>query len=446
MLFHSARLNWALDFRYCCIAILCFGTVTFASTSSAQDELRKRIDDQNGSDTEAWIYNDINKAREVAIRENKPMFVTFRCVPCAACKAFDAEVAKGSDLIKKIAKEKFIAVRQVEMKDVDLSLFEFDHDLNWAAMFINPDGTVYARYGTQSAEGPDAYNSIQGLAKTMERVAAIHKAYPSNEKQLSGKRRKKVPSYALELPGLKNAEKLAQVTTRSNCVHCHTIHDAAHFDAQAKGTFNQDMLWKYPLPDNVGLLMDRIEGNKIEKVVKGSAAEKSGLKPGDIIETVNGQLITSIADIQWALHNLSNKDVTVDVKTADGKQHQIAAKSGWKKYDISWRGSMWSVSPMLRVWAPTLDSKRLKALKIEAPQTAFLVKWINRGSKGGKSAFESGLRQGDVIIELAGKPIEKMTPQQFNAHIKLNYKVGQELPVTVLRKGKKQQVKIKLVE
>ena len=62
MLFHSDRLKWVLDFRYCCIAMLCFGTVTFASTSSAQDDLRKRIDDQNGSDTEAWIYNDINKA------------------------------------------------------------------------------------------------------------------------------------------------------------------------------------------------------------------------------------------------------------------------------------------------------------------------------------------------------------------------------------------------
>ena len=420
--------------------------VSDSPISNGQDDLRQRLDDRNGMGEDFWIYNDLREAREVAIRENKPMFVTFRCVPCKACNAFDAEVARGSEKIRKLAKQKFVAVRQVEMKNVDLSLFEFDHDLNWAAMFINPDGTVYARYGTQSAEGPDAYNSIDGLLKTMERVLEIHHAYPGNKEQLAGKRRSQKPRYALELPGLKNAEKLAKVTTRSNCIHCHTIHDSAHFDAQASGRFDQDMLWKYPLPDNVGLLMDRVEGNQIQSVIQGSAAEKSGLKSGDRIGSINGQIITSIADIQWVLHHLENGDQTIAVKTATGARHRVSVRKGWKKYDISWRGSMWSVSPMLRVWAPTLASDRLKALHIEDPQTAFLVKWINRGSKGGRSAFDSGLRQQDIIVELEGKPIEKLTPQQFNAYIKLNYKVGDKLPLTVLRKGKKQKIEIRLVE
>jgi S1-C subfamily serine protease len=206
------------------------------------------------------------------------------------------------------------------------------------------------------------------------------------------------------------------------------------------------MLWKYPLPDNVGLLMDRVEGNQIQSVIQGSAAEKSGLQSGDRIGSINGQIITSIADIQWVLHHLENGDQTIAVKTTTGARHRVSVRKGWKKYDISWRGSMWSVSPMLRVWAPTLASDRLKALNIEDPQTAFLVKWINRGSKGGRSAFDSGLRQQDIIVELEGKPIEKLTPQQFNAYIKLNYKVGEKLPLTVLRKGKKKKIEIRLVE
>ena len=140
---------------------------------SAQDSLRERLEDKNGVRTDVWVYNDIEKARAQARKENKPLFVTFRCVPCQACAAFDADVAKGSDTIRTLAKDKFISVRQVEMKGVDLTLFQFDHDLNWAAMFINADGTVYARYGTQSAEGPDAYNSIEGLRNTMERVLEL---------------------------------------------------------------------------------------------------------------------------------------------------------------------------------------------------------------------------------------------------------------------------------
>ena len=42
------------------------------------------------------IYNNIDAARAEAKRTNKPLFVTFRCVPCHACKRFDAEVAKNN--------------------------------------------------------------------------------------------------------------------------------------------------------------------------------------------------------------------------------------------------------------------------------------------------------------------------------------------------------------
>jgi hypothetical protein len=73
------------------------------------------------------------------------LFEYTRLRPCKDCAAFDADVANGNDQVKALAKEKFVSVRQVEMKGVDLSLFQFDHDLNWAAMFINADGIVYAR-------------------------------------------------------------------------------------------------------------------------------------------------------------------------------------------------------------------------------------------------------------------------------------------------------------
>ena len=174
--------------------------------------------------------------------------------------------------------------------------------------------------------------------------------------------------------------------------------------------------------------------------------EGMGLKSVDTrIKRLNGQRIVSIADIQWVLHSLPNEATQVKVETQSGTK-TVNLSAGWKEYDISWRGSMWSLSPRLRVWAPNLEEARLKKLNIKAPQTAFLVRWINRREPGGKSAFDSGLREGDVIIELEGKKIEQMNSQQFNAHIKLNYKVGDKLPVTVLRKGKRVDIKIHLAE
>ncbi|MDP7205252.1 MAG: thioredoxin family protein, partial [Pirellulaceae bacterium] len=150
--------------------------ILFPCLSSAMAEppkLATVLDDENGLGAEFWMYNDIQAAMKEARLQNKPLFVTFRCVPCEDCLAFDAEVAKGSNVIRELAVKHFIPVRQVEMKGVDLSLFQFDHDLNWAAMFINADGVIYARYGTQSAAGADAYNSIEGLRQTMLRVLQL---------------------------------------------------------------------------------------------------------------------------------------------------------------------------------------------------------------------------------------------------------------------------------
>ena len=53
-----------------------------------------------------------------------------------------ARARQSSAQMSLLADEHFVAIRQVEMKGVDLSQFQFDYDLNWAAMFLNADGTV----------------------------------------------------------------------------------------------------------------------------------------------------------------------------------------------------------------------------------------------------------------------------------------------------------------
>ena len=94
------------------------------------------------------------------------------------------------------------------MKGGDLSQFQFDYDLNWAAMFVNADGKVCERYGTQSAAGADAYNSIASLEKTMRRVLALHEDYPNNKNGLAGKLGKlKLYKTALEMPCIKHRAK-----------------------------------------------------------------------------------------------------------------------------------------------------------------------------------------------------------------------------------------------
>ena len=406
----------------------------------AQTKLLDVLQDENARDADFWIYNDLAAARAEAKRTDKPLFVTFRCVPCADCKGFDAEVAKNNQRIKHLTQEAFVAVRQVEMKGVDLSQFQFDYDLNWAAMFINADGTVYARYGTQSAKGADASNSIESLEKTMRRVLALHKNYPANKATLAGKLGRPKPyKTALQMPGMKHRSKLAGSTARNNCVHCHNIHDAEHEQLHDAGRLTHDALWRYPLPDNLGLQLDPGDGRIVTAVKANSPADKVGLRPGDVLTHADGQALTSIADLQWVLHNLPNTQASVTLKATRGEraiEKKLAMRAGWKKTDISWRGSLWSIKPVLATWCAPMKEKQVKLLRLAKGVKPLEVRWINTGRPEGRNAKRAGLRQGDIIIGMEGKPL-RMRSEHFNMHVKLNYKVGDKLPLTLLRKGKR---------
>jgi len=413
---------------------------TLGQEGIAQNKLLDLLQDENARDVDFWIYNNIDTARALAKRTNKPLFVTFRCVPCLACKGFDAEVAKNNQQIIRLAKEEFIAVRQVEMKGVNLSQFQFDYDLNWAAIFMNADGTIYARYGTQSAAGSDAYNSIKSLKKTMRRVLSLHKDYPNNKNGLSGKLGKPKPyKTALEMPGMKHRVKLAGNTARNNCVHCHNIHDAEHVQLYKKRKFSHDALWRYPLPENIGLTIDPDDGLTIANVKPRSNAFKEDLRAADILTHANGQLLTSIADLQWVLHHLPNTSTNVALRAKrDGQpiEKTLTLNIGWKKTDISWRGSLWSLKPILATWCAQIKKEEVEKLHLGKGVNALEVRWINTGRAEGRAAKQAGLRKGDIIIGMENQPL-RLNSQQFNLHVKLNYKVGEKLPLTLFRSGKR---------
>jgi hypothetical protein len=123
----------------------------------------------------------------------------------------------------------------------------------------------------------------------------------------------------------------------------------------------------------------------------------------------------------------------------------VKVEPRWKQYDFSWRASMWNAAPRLQVWTPLVPAEDMTKLGLPATSSAFEMRWINRESPGGQRAFADGLREKDIVIAVAGKPFFGNS-NQFHAHIKLNYKIGDDLPLTVLRDGQRQELKIRLVE
>ena len=413
----------------------------------AQD-LKSRLQDQHASGAAAahWIYNDLDAAMVAARKADKPIFVTFRCVPCKACESFDAEVARGSERITKLARESFIPLRIVEMKSVPLDLFRFDHDLNWAAMFISADGVIYGRYGTQSSKGPDAYNSIDSLEAAMRRVLVLHKNVDRYRAALAGKQPGPTDyKTALDMPGMRNREKLKRPTERSNCIHCHMIHDAENRQWVNENNWSVERLWRFPHPEVIGLKIHADDGRRIDDVLAESVAAKAGMRAGEEIRLVNGQPMISIADMQWVLHNLGNGAGTLSIKT-DKDSYELSLPANWKQLtDWAWRGSVWSSPPVLRTWAPHLTSEQKKARGLSENQLALLVKWINRKEKGGREVFKAGIREGDVILAI-GDRSDNMTTREFQAHLKTTCKIGDSIELKILRGKKEMTFSVPLVE
>ncbi len=318
------------------------------------------------------------------------------------------------------------------MKNIDLAQFQFDYDLTWAVIFLNIDGTVYGRYGSRSVEGPMAYNSMASLKKAMERVIDLHKDYPDNRSSLVGKNQPS-PKWkqAQEIPGLRQEmqKQLNQPVGPRNCIHCHNVYDGLRNTAYDQDTFKTEDLWIYPLPENIGLKIKIDEGNLIESVLSNSPSDGLDLKTGDRIQTANGQFVISVADLQWVLNGLPRESELHLVVKREGVmlKRTISLRDDWRKTDISWRASMWSIRPRVGIHAPEITVEEKIKLGLSPTNMALRAKWIPN-----LAARKAGLKNGDIIVEVADNR-QAISTAQFNLLIRLNYQSGDTVPVKVQR-------------
>jgi hypothetical protein len=328
------------------------------------------------------------------------------------------------------------------MNTVDLTQFQFDYDLTWAAFFMNADGTIYGRYGIRASEDATDHISLAGLKNAMARALALHKGYPKNRALFVGKGGAP-PRFksAKELPSLKrildNSDK-----AREGCVHCHMLNDGAREVLKAEGKFNQKTdIWVYPMPENIGLKMNVDNDPVVAEVLPKSFASKAGLKAGDVLDTLNGQVVVSQADIAWVLNRLPTPGTLKVVYTRGNKRRETTVKvSGdWRKTDISWRASMWGLRPDLGFWSPELTADERRELGLAPDVLGMKVRWIPR-----EETKRAGLRVNDVIVAFDGDT-RHTSFNKLSARARLNYTPGTVVPVVIIRDGKRMTLQLPLV-
>ena len=158
---------------------------------------------------------------------------------------------------------------------------------------------------------------------------------------------------------------------------------------------------EFNLKDNDGAL--------VADVTAGSPAEKAGLKPGDIITKFNGKPVRDSRHLKLqvaqtspsakvpveVLRDGSTKAFTVQLK--EFPRNELASTSRRGNDD----GGSEAEETLKGVAVGNIDASAREQLNMPANLKGAIVTSIDESS----AAFEAGLREGDVILEINRKPV-----------------------------------------
>lgn len=357
------------------------------------------------------------------------------------CRGFDEQVARQDSELRELTRE-FICVRFVKMNGVDLDLFRFDYDLTWAGFFLNADGTLYGRYGSRTVEGPMTNNSAAGLRAAMRRVLVAHRAYRPDEEGRRPYSEKKGPPLVHarpeEYPLLASRREVRDVT-RGSCIHCHNIHEAIH-DHETRLEGRPRIVYKYPLPESIGLVIDPDSGRRVTEVLPGSPAAVAGLERGDELLSLKGQAIFSIADLQFVLHHVPDEaDLDVEAQRGEGRvTRKLPLRGSWRRTDFTWRVSLAGYPPSPELYLRILEPGEREKLGVGDGGLALSVEQLFDEAKS------SGLRMGDVILAVDGRR-ERLSGSGFRDYLRVHHLIDRTpARLEVLREGKLEVVEARL--
>jgi hypothetical protein len=339
----------------------------------------------------------------------------------------------------------FVCVRLIQGNGLDLTLFQFDYDLTFAAFFLNADRTLYGRYGTRSSlKEAEAEMSMAGFRDALDGALKLHRGYPANRESLTGKQslepRFKVPE---EYPSLSQFKlKLDYEKKEFNgCIHCHQVRDAERRLLRERSEPLSDReMFPWPMPDLIGLLLDPNRRATVKSIADGSPAARAGFRAGDDLISLTGQPLVSTADVQWVLHNADDGAKLPVLVRRDDREVALTLElpTGWRRgADVSWRPTSWDLRRMATgglVLEKLTDEERREA-RVADDGLALRVKYV--GQFGAHAAGrDAGFQKGDIVVEYDGVS-KRLTESGLFAHAVQVRKIRDRVPITVLRKGER---------
>jgi len=324
------------------------------------------------------------------------------------------------------------------MNGQNIQLFQFDYDLTWMAFFMDADGRTYARYGGREDSGPDDLLSRDSLIHTMKRVLELHRERSVQTRHEPGpnplRRPEDIPAMSNQMQG-----------RREKCIHCHDVKAAEFREAQKAGSFSSELVFGYPPPSSIGLKLSNRRQEVIEEVQPDSPSARAKLRAGDELISIDGYRILTAADLARVLHVAPRQaELPVQVRRGDQiVQLSLKVMGDWKRTaDPSWRASIHWAGPNGGFWGVPLYRDEKARLNIPADALAIRISFF---FKNQPAPLKAGLKINDILVEFDGRR-DDLTAKQLHAHLQINRRYGDHVPLVVLRDGKEVKLTLELPE
>jgi serine protease Do len=335
----------------------------------------------------------------------------------------------------------FVCVRVQSMNGQNLNLFQFDYDLTWMAFFMDGHDRFYARYGGRDDAHAESHLTKASLLRVMRQVLDRHAAGAVQTSR-----------YEPVAKTVRTPEDIAPLKARvsrrkpgNRCIHCHDVKQGRLEERLQAGTFTRELIYSYPMPEQVGLDVDPDRQDRVRSVKPGSPAAAAGLRAGDVLRDVDGQHVLTAADLARVLE-LTPREASLPVEVVrDGRpvRTTLRLQGDWRKTpDPSWRSSTYVAGPNGGFWAEPLKPEQKQKAGIPEDWLALRVTVFFQGRT---EAEKAGLQLGDVLVEVDGirRP---MTARQMHTHFQMNRNYGDEVPLVVRRGGKELKLTMTLPE
>jgi hypothetical protein len=327
--------------------------------------------------------------------------------------------------------EQYVCVRITRLDNIDVGLFE--HDRNNAIYFyaLNSDEQIYLRYGGRDSASAETYLQLDSLELALKQGLELHRRYLAGDLP-------KVPRPAPIMP--RSIPLLVKRTFENNqCVECHLVQDFQNMHRELDGTLDPlTHLYKSPDIKTIGIFLDVPKGLVVREA-KG-AAIAGGMQAGDRITALNGKLVYTFGDLQYAYDKVDRKaekiDLTVD-RAGKPANVTIDLPIRWWWTDLRFRQS--SVDPRLYFEDKVLTPEERKALGLKPEGFASEVKYV---SDFAKVMGSHELKVGDVIFAVDGVETDPLA-HTAELYLKLRKAVGSEVMLDVLRAGQRIKMPLK---